>query len=648
MQNDVLIKKKKLLQQISSSEYRDLLGYIRKIYLADFDLKILMARKFSNLFFALLPLAKEEYGGKVDYLYKELVCKRKDNNEKTAEPVIISNRALDMLKEDIQAGKYKRILLADDIIIHGRTLTMIHDLLKSWLKGVDCEIKVYAYAENKDGILEDNTFLQERDVHLKCNTAQWRSISNEIVNIFYLLGPPYTSYVPNAIIRMESELGEAITRAVNNPKSGFTCREKIEKTSGLAKCYVYVDKSQDSHKIELSRNIRIYKYPDLGQYIFVPMVMLRPIEKVNLQNLMEDDKQEGGLSEWMDKTYWQKLSELSGKTIFYQTAVYMISAFWGWQFVEENLNRSMHDMQYDIREEKINFGGRIFNSELICTLDKEGVSKILSDINADYKEQPELRGVFADSAYNSKTFGADFKDFKDLSEAFNNNLKLFEKNGYADASEYAREIIDRYLYCNGELDEKRCVERFKSQDENNNLDESRRLIGYPLEKIKKELGEKMPKWVEMVLAAIDMGKGSIVPKVLNYKEKVYFLSVIHAGEQNYKYFEETYFPFLYGLYQLESEAAKTAANEEERQKKCSDWKNKFLELYGIYWTNENYFFLKEDIGKIKEMNMTEKFQEVLNKNVWGYFDEPMLNKAIEITKNIITAEELDVKRIQNN
>ena len=631
MKGDILAKKRKLLQRMSAREYRELLGYIRKVYLADYDLKILMARKCSNLFLAMLPLAREEYGGQVEYLYEELLQKRK--SEKLEEPVIISNRALEMLKEDIQKGKYQRILLADDIIIHGRTLIAIHDLLKSWLSEVrkDCEIKVYAYAENVDGILEDKDFLKERDVNLRCTTSQWRAISNEIVNVFYLLGHPYTSYVPNSMIHMQSELGSAIKKIVQS--HNFICREKIGKNPGFAKCYVYA--VQSGSKIELSRSVRIYEYTDLNEYVLVPMVMIKPIEKENLQDQMSR------LSEWIDEAYWQKLKGLSEKDIFYQTAVYIISAFWGWQFVEEKLKLSMHNLQYDTQEEKVNFGSPIFKPEAVGVLNKESVCQILADLNVCYKEQPELQSILEGNVDISEKFG---EDFKDLNDEFGKNLEIFVENGYAGDSSHMKEILGRYLHCNGDLDERRCRDTHKASNKNyETRDESRRLIGYPMEKLKAELERQRLKWMEAVLAAIDLGKGSIVPKVLNYNGNVYFLSVIHAGEQNYKYFEETYFPFLYGLYQIECEAAKT--DEQKGKEKHTEWKEKFLQAYECFWNSEKRFILEEDIAKISEMNMTEEFQEVLVRNAWDYFDDPIFNKAIEVAKKITDAEEVDVKKI---
>ena len=48
MQNKLLIKKKRLLQRISRVKYRDIIQYVKKVYLADYQLKVLMMAMLSS------------------------------------------------------------------------------------------------------------------------------------------------------------------------------------------------------------------------------------------------------------------------------------------------------------------------------------------------------------------------------------------------------------------------------------------------------------------------------------------------------------------------------------------------------------------------------------------------------------------------
>jgi len=99
MRRETLRKKNQLLGRIPSQEYQSLLNYIEEIYLVDYQVKILMARKFSNLFMALLPLVQEEDGGRAQRKYKQ---KFSDSEN---EPMVISNRAMAMVREQIKNKK---------------------------------------------------------------------------------------------------------------------------------------------------------------------------------------------------------------------------------------------------------------------------------------------------------------------------------------------------------------------------------------------------------------------------------------------------------------------------------------------------------------------------------------------------------------
>lgn len=114
MNKQTIKKKKRILSRITLAEYRELLTFVEEFYLAEYSLKILIARKGSNLFSALIDLVREEDGGRVRQLYEKKFAGKE-------EPVIISDRALDYYAEDIKNGLFQSILIGDDTIRHGRT-----------------------------------------------------------------------------------------------------------------------------------------------------------------------------------------------------------------------------------------------------------------------------------------------------------------------------------------------------------------------------------------------------------------------------------------------------------------------------------------------------------------------------------------------
>lgn len=591
MQAENIKKKRKLLQKISKKRYAEFVRYIEKVLLADYDLKILMARKFSNLFNALRPLVEEEYGGRVKQLYDKKFVNRK--------PLIISDRALDVLKSKIQTGEYKRILLADDIIIHGRTLDKIYGMLQTWFEEAeiyDYEIKVYAYAESREGALNDVAFLSHKEVEKICNTAQWRAISNDIVQVFYALGVPYTSYVPNGRVAIDSDAGRILNEALSN-ETIFHRQTSVDMEINEIESYVHV--AEKEFPFALNATVRVYKYEEQGAYVVVPMFMLKPIESGILFECV------AALKEALTDEYWNILQDVPESEMLYRTAIYLSSAMWGWQFMRDVLKVNPSELAYDPAEENMNFYTPILK------IDPQDFDKYLQTFADKYHVADEVEKLVEGE-----------KDFGELDAA----LKSVKSGSTVNGDVYMRECLGRYLYKNGCIDEERCAKHPKESDAR------RRLVGYPMIKLKSYFENHSVDWIRAVLYAIDYGKGSVVSNTLVKGGKKYFLSVIHAGEQNYKYFEETYFPFLYGLYEIECEAERN-----DMWQKVGEWKEKYIAAYQTYWSEQGKFSLQEDLDTLKDMPVTSQFGEVILKTAWDYFNKPEFEEAIRISQEILKA-----------
>ena len=591
MRAENIKKKRKLLQKISKRRYAEFVKYIEKVFLADYGLKILMARKFSNLYKALCPLVEEEYGGRAKQLY--------DKKFANGKPLIVSDRALDVLKSAIQEGKYKRILLADDIIIHGRTLDKIYGMLQDWFEeaGIhDYEIKVYAYAESREGVLDDVAFLNHKEVEKICNTAQWRAISNDIVQVFYALGVPYTSYVPNGRVAIDSEAGRILSKALLDDTI-FHRQTSVDMEINDIESYVYV--AEKEFPFALNATVRVYKYEEQGAYIVVPMLMLKPIECGMLFECVAEVK------EILTAECWNNLQKIPESKMLYRTSVYLSSAMWGWMFMRDVLGVSPSELVYDPVEEYMNFYTSILKTGPL------DIDKYLQTFTDKYHVADEV-----------EKFVEEEQDFSELDAV----LKSVKSESTVNGDVYIRECFGRYLYENGCIDEERCAKHPKESEAR------RRLVGYPIIKLKTHFENHSVDWIRAVLYAIDYGKGSVVSNTLVKGGKKYFLSVIHAGEQNYKYFEETYFPFLYGLYEIECEAERN-----EMWQKAGEWKEKYITAYQAYWSEQGKFSLQEDLDTLKDMAVTSQFGEVILKTAWDYFNKPEFEEAIRISQEILKA-----------
>ena len=608
MQNKLLIKKKRLLQRISRVKYRDIIQYVKKVYLADYQLKVLMARKFSNMFFALLPLALHENGSNLVYQFQKIFNDRD-------KPFIISDRALILLKEQIKSGKYKKILLADDIIIHGRTLDKMYRLIQSWFEegGIEnYEIKVFAYAESADGLLKNMKFAEHREVAHICSTDRWRAVSNEIVDIFYLSGICYTSYVPNLRIEKQSEAGRILEQKFKDPESGFisqTCRDMQE---NFVDAYVYVDVQPP--KFALNCNIRVYEYKELENYVIVPMVMMKPMEKQTLINCLHQAETV------ISPEFVDLLKQYTDDDITYRTFVYVISAVWGWRFVRYVLNMPVYDIDYDVEEEKVNFSHEVLNRTMEYGGSVHEADTVWDAVNASFKEIEDIEELAKGET-----------DFEELIKLFKDNKIQFEDNDLYDSRQNVKMLLGKYLYLNGLLDEERCQnsKNLTEKSAEQNFESSRRLIGFPVYQFVNEMGGVTRELISAILYAIDFGKGSIVSRKLQKNGNVYFMSVIHAGEQNYKYYENEYFPFLYGLYHLEYTAEVTG-----RLGMLHQWKEEFMKVYTEYWIEKKHFCLKDDLRRLEDMKIEKDYGKVILEAAWERFSQPDTVYAIDVAKKI--------------
>lgn len=604
MQDKLTLKRKRLLQRISRDKYKDMIRYIEKVYLADYDLKILMARKFSNLFMTLLPLALREDGSRLAYRFVEKFRKKK-------KPIIISDRALIALKEQITSGACRRILLADDIIIHGRTLDKVYRMIQSWFEegGIkDYEIKVFAYAESENGLLPDIEFANCREVQHVCPTGQWRAISNRIVDIFYLCGTAYTSYVPNLRISMDSEIGRALKIRLESTDSGFISQASRDMRENYVNAYVYVDTKAPAFALNCS--MRVYEYKELSEYVLVPMVMLKPMKKQSLMSCLEQ------VRPLLDERFADMLQTCQEDDILYRSLVYAASAAWGWQFIWNVLNIPPDRVAYQKREEQLNFFHPVLNRKQEATGQAD---RVLATLSAKFQEIEDIDALLRDE-----------EDFKILTRLFGEAKSQFGQGKTNEDPKETCMLLSKYLYLNGLQDEKRCQERMR---DSGNLAEgdldTRRLIGLPVYQCVEMLSGSIENRIRSILYAIDFGKGSIISWKLRKNQDVYFLSVIHAGEQNYKYYENEYFPFLYGLYHLEYMAEK-----KQRRGQLKQWKDKFLKTYTTYWIEKKHFFLEDDIMRLGNMEVKRDYGRAILEAPWARFSHGDTIRAMEIAKEI--------------
>ena len=184
----------------SEEEYSKLLHFFQDIWLSDAAYKVFMARRAFNLNFAFMDIKDVQYRDeyKVDS--------------------IMSNTALLLCAEEI-ADHYKltecfpRIIIADDLLIHGRGIIKLIDNLEHLIveflkKGRAYDvpqsihdkllgaINIYVFAENTNDILLDQRFALKSVMRLP--VGDLRALSQKISRALQQCGVANTSYVLSA------------------------------------------------------------------------------------------------------------------------------------------------------------------------------------------------------------------------------------------------------------------------------------------------------------------------------------------------------------------------------------------------------------------------------------------------------------------
>lgn len=185
----------------SSDEYEKLLHFFQNVWLSNAEYKIFMARRAFNLNFAFMSIENVQY--KDEY---------KTEN-------ILSNTALLLCAEEIVdyyllTESFPKIILVDDLLIHGRGITKLidnlEDLILSFLekhqklhatkqmvhRQLLSAINIYVFAQNTTGILLDGRFILKSVMQMSASGL--KAMSQKISRALQQCGVANTSYVLSA------------------------------------------------------------------------------------------------------------------------------------------------------------------------------------------------------------------------------------------------------------------------------------------------------------------------------------------------------------------------------------------------------------------------------------------------------------------
>lgn len=595
-----------LSNYIPESRFLDICNFVEEIYMMEYDMLILMARKFFNLF----------------CVFHEENCRKYEclGIPYQHEGKIITNRALPLIKDDIKNHKYKKIVIADDIIIHGRTIKTVYDELISLCPELD--VLLMSYARNDHDTTVYGDILDRMNSRHLIEVCERRELSEEIVNTFYMSGRPYISYLPYFILDVDWEKlkKEFLDKDCLSIQNGDMKRFGIE-------AYMYTGKETKAFsclKCCESSVIRFYYYSQLNRVVMIPYFCMHILKNESLIELSDHIRKLMFESEYrslLDKNHnadEMRVMELE----------YTISTWAGMYFLDKC---NCRNYRWDKTMEDYNFSERLLSEARYSCKEIEKFIEDLREIDNDIlieEMEPENQ---------NEEIKMLLEKYEGLKKKYTENLERWKalKWWKEDCLSYEQCFIDEYLATNGMLDEERS--RKVNSDRG-------RLFGVPLSYILDDMSEflyelfdhseRKEEYIKKVFAAViasaDSGKGTIVTKTkwLGDSHKCNE-SVVYAGEQNYKYYENTNFPIMYALYLTERESERR-----DQKDKIVHRKAELAEKMIGYLEAEQIFYIKEEILQISDFNLSESYKKYLQNSYEKYSGNHVLQMAVSMAMDI--------------
>lgn len=551
--------KKKILRRMDVKEYNEIIRVLADdIYNStDYDVIIPVARKCSSLYMALLPLVIEEWDGSIEETHE-----RRMRAENPKETVVLTDRALDWViwnikrnAENEAVGKrIRRILLLDDIIIHGRTLSRIRQILikafqEAGIPEDEYAIEIATFAVNRRGLLIDTSEIANMKNVRVYMSSDWRPFSGKIVDIIYLMGQTYTSYVPRLTFSMNSDSGKKIKEFIDRNTNIFEITDPARKDLGVK---VYACVAEPGAAYALCESYRIFEFTNQQEYAFVPMISMRVVNEECLNAYIDALfrcrilEQRKGLETGSEiRTF---LAQCSGE-YRYRLSLYALSAFAGWKFLKESIGIT-NLLEYNRYDQEI----EDYNFYVV------GI-KSYEDLCEQNVALPDLSGEFA-AQYDrimtpymiQKASASIARDgfMQQLEDSIEDILKKEQEKSKEAGRQIKGDVIGKLFTINHEIDEA----LYRKADRKNEKEICDRVRGIPLSDIIAILVQEGSRTLQEVFAALleitDYGKASIVTHCFEEsKTERYYISLVHAGEENYQYYITHYLPVLYGLCMLE-------------------------------------------------------------------------------------------------
>lgn len=244
-------------------QYEAIYDFFYGIITADYDYKILMARRC-------LVLCQ---------IFTHIFSVREPDMESRG--ILIGDRAVARYLPDFAD---KKVLILDDILIHGRSVRHVYKFIAEYNKNIaKLDIRVYMMSHNVKCI--------EKELLDKIHPAEsgyeqeWKTLSNKIVNAIYISNIPYTSFVgAYSVYDLEKDFTGGCTN--------FQCINNTNDWQQMQECEsaVYFCNNEEPeffHICSYINCIRIYKSKILGKMTLIPYSFTKAIKADGIERFYQ-------------------------------------------------------------------------------------------------------------------------------------------------------------------------------------------------------------------------------------------------------------------------------------------------------------------------------------------------------------------------
>lgn len=414
---------------------------------------------------------------------------------------VLSDRIVAKLRKNL---KGKKILLIDDIFIHGRRIETLYNDLRKNCADEDIDVKVYMVTTDKKCISEE---LAQKIYYTEfAEEWKWKTLSNAIVEAIYASNIPYTSFVSAYTVTNQSKVvlyhktKSLVNESLGQKKMGCisTVLFDKEKRAELFEVFSYVE------------CIREYQSKVCQNTLLIPYAFTKSIKRKSINDFFEKFTQH-------IKCLPQIANELRStddESDMWNT--YRLNLWSALLCKLVGVYRSVNEMEgYEDYDTIVKAFGEEIAIELV-NINKEQCAIILNQSYA------ELKQYVCDN----------MQDDERLLRKYCENLQ--QEKRYEDG-------YKKYLSYNRSIDEERAI--------NNEP----RLGGISVDsaiKVAEEIGKiSIEEIAKDILNSMDTGCASVSYGCME-KEKNY-ASMILTGEQSYRIFLESYAEIIRNIVYLE-------------------------------------------------------------------------------------------------